>query len=276
MKFYLSCDMEGIAGVVDWDQVDPSSSDFPETRRRFTKDVAVAAQALLDFGADRVVISDAHATMRCLELEEIPRGCEVVQGFIREFSMVSCIEQGFDGAIFLGYHARRGTKKAIMDHSYSASTIREIRINGEPMGEFGINALLAGHYGVPVIMVTGDQAACKEAKSLVPDIETVVTKKAESRHGAISRLPEDVREEISRKAVRAADKASSIKPLKPKKVNRLDLELTSTEFADVSSLIPGVKRTEDCSVTARSSGGYPELFRLMMTVLMVCWSAKKL
>jgi D-amino peptidase len=276
MKFYLSCDMEGTAGVVDWSQVNPSSSEFPEIRLRFTRDVAAASQALLDFGAKRVVISDAHATMRCLKLEELPRGCEVVQGFIRELSMVSSIEQGFDGAIFLGYHARRGTRNAIMDHSYSSSTIREVKINGEPMGEFGINALLAGHFDVPVIMVTGDQAACREARQLVPGIETVVTKKAESRFAALSRLPEDVRDEISLKAVRAAEKAGSIKPLRPRRINRLDLELTSTEFADVSSLIPGVKRTGDCSVTARTTEGYPELFRLLMTILMVCWSTRNL
>jgi D-amino peptidase len=276
MKFYLSCDMEGTAGVVDWAQVNPSSSEFSEIRSRFTKDVAAAAKALLDFGAKKVVISDAHATMRCLKLEDLPSGCEVVQGFIRELSMVSSIEQGFDGAMFLGYHARRGTRNAIMDHSYSSSTIREVKINGEPMGEFGINALLAGHFAVPVIMVTGDQAACKEARQLVPDIEAVITKRAESRYAALSRLPEDVREEISLKAVRAAEKAGSIKPLRPKKINRLDLELTSTEFADVSGLIPGVRRTGDCAVTASTKDGYPELFRMLMTILMVCWSTRSL
>jgi len=206
VRVYISVDMEGIAGVVHESQTDPASPAFaPEYarfRRLMTAEANAAVEGALAAGATRVLVNDSHWHMRNLLAEELHQAAELVSGDPKPRSMVQGIDAGFDAALFIGYHARAGTRNAILDHTY-ADRIHEVRLNGKPVGELGLNAGVAGVHGVPVALVSGDSALAAEAKDLLGDgVATVIVKEAVSRHAAKSVAPavacRMIREEVPR------------------------------------------------------------------------------
>src|SRR5205814_2745543 len=197
MRVYVSVDMEGIAGVVHESQTDPTTpafaAEYGRFRRLMTAEANAAVEGAVAAGATRVVVNDSHWFMRNLLAEELHQAAELVAGDPKPRSMVQGIDEqepgGFDAALFIGYHARDGTRHAILDHTY-ADRIHEVRLNGRPVGELGINAALAGVAGVPVALVSGDASLAAEAKALLGDnVATVVVKEAVSRHAARSVAP---------------------------------------------------------------------------------------
>ena len=195
MRVYISVDMEGIAGVVHESQTDPTTPAFAAKygrfRRLMTAEANAAVEGALAAGATRVVVNDSHWFMRNLLAEELHEAAELVSGDPKPRSMMQEIDQpgGFDAALCIGYHARAGTRNAILDHTY-ADRIHEVRLNGKPVGELGLNAALAGVHGVPVALVSGDSALAAEAKDLLGDgVATVIVKEAVSRHAAKSVAP---------------------------------------------------------------------------------------
>jgi D-amino peptidase len=161
MRVYVSVDMEGIAGVVHESQTDPTNpvfaSEYGRFRRLMTAEANAAVDGALAAGATKIVVNDSHWFMRNLLAEELNPAAELVSGDPKPRSMVQGIEASFDAALFIGYHARAGTGNAILDHTY-ADRIHEVRLNGKPVGELGINAAFAGIHGVPVALVSGDAA----------------------------------------------------------------------------------------------------------------------
>src|SRR3989475_37233 len=166
MRVYVSVDMEGIAGVVHESQTDPTTpafaAEYGRFRRLMTAEANAAVEGALAAGATRVLVNDSHWFMRNLLAEELHQAAELVSGDPKPRSMVQDIDGGFDAALFIGYHAR----DAILDHTY-ADRIHDVRLNGKPVGELGLNAALAGVHGVPVALVSGDSAVATEAKDLL-------------------------------------------------------------------------------------------------------------
>src|SRR5256714_13878964 len=208
MRVYISVDMEGAAGVVRAPQADPTdpacAAESARFRRLMTAEANAAVEGALAAGATRVVVNDSHWFMRNLLAEELHQAAELISGDPKPRSMVQGIDEpaGFDAALFVGYHARAGTRNAILDHTY-ADRIYEERLNGKPVGELGINAAFAGVCGVPVALVSGDSALAAEAKDLLGDGDsTVIVKKAVSRNAARSVAPavacRMIREEVPR------------------------------------------------------------------------------
>src|SRR5205823_10218197 len=182
MRVYISVDMEGIAGVVHESQTDPTdpacAAEYGRFRRLMTAEANAAVEGAVAAGATRVLVNDSHWFMRNLLAEELHQAAELVAGDPKPRSMVQGIEGGFDAALFIGYHARAGTHNAILDHTY-ADRIYEVRLNGKPVGELGLNAALAGVHGVPVALVSGDSALATEAKDLLGQgVGTVIVKEA--------------------------------------------------------------------------------------------------
>src|SRR5256884_8358281 len=180
--------MEGIAGVVHESQTDPTSpahaAEYGRCRRLMTAEANAAIEGARAGGPSKIVVSDRHWFMRNLLAEELHQAAELLSGDPKPRSMVEGIEAGFDAALFIGYHARAGTRHAILDHTY-ADRIHEVRLNGRPVGELGINAALAGVAGVPVALVSGDAALAAEARQLLGDgVATVEVKAADSRYPA--------------------------------------------------------------------------------------------
>lgn len=245
MRVYISVDMEGVAGVVHEDQTDPieprHAGEYNRMRRLMTSEANAAIEGALAAGATRVLVNDSHWTMRNLLAEELHPSAELLSGGPKLRSMVEGIELGFDAALFVGYHAMAGAPHAVIDHTYT-SIVHEARLNGRPVGELGINAALAGSYGVPVAMVSGDQALAAEAKALLGEgVETVVVKHAVGRFAARSVSPAESCRRIREGA--AAGLRRTHAPLLLDAPIRLAVDFALTQMADMAELVPGSVRT---------------------------------
>ncbi|HXL10752.1 MAG TPA: M55 family metallopeptidase [Gemmatimonadales bacterium] len=262
MRVYISVDMEGIAGVVHESQTDPTdpahAAEYGRFRRLMTAEANAAIEGALAAGASKIVVNDSHWFMRNLLAEELHQAAELLSGDPKPRSMVEGIEAGFEAALFIGYHARAGTRHAILDHTY-ADRIHEVRLNGRPVGELGINAALAGVAGVPVALVSGDASLAAEAKALLGDnVATVVVKEAVSRHAARSVAPA-VACGMIRDGVTAALKQKHVPFLLPPPIT-IEVDFALTIHADMAELCPGATRTEGRTV-AFTHQDYREVFR---------------
>jgi len=176
MKILIAADMEGITGVVDSNQTNLSHAEYGRFRRLMTGDVNAAIRGAFDAGADEVVVSDGHWFNLNILIEELDPRARLNTGSPRPFSMVEGVQHGVDGVLFVGYHARVGTQDAILDHTWSSGRVDGVWLNGEIVGEIGLNAAVCGHFGAPVLMISGDQTACAEATALLGDVETAIVK----------------------------------------------------------------------------------------------------
>ncbi len=268
MRIYISVDMEGIAGVVHESQTDPTTpafaSEYGRFRRLMTAEANAAVEGALAAGATRVLVNDSHWFMRNLLAEELHQAAELMAGDPKPRSMVQGIDGGFDAALFIGYHARAGTRNAILDHTY-ADRIHEVRLNGKAVGELGLNAGLAGVYGVPVALVSGDAALAAEAKDLLGDgVATVVVKQAVSRCAAQSVAPAVACRMIREDVTRALQRKHAPFVVQPPVA--LEVDFAQTIHADMAELCPGATRTAGRTV-AFTHQDYGEVFRAWRALL---------
>ena len=263
MRVYISVDMEGVAGVAHEDQTDPidprHAGDYNRFRRLMTSEANAAIAGALEAGAKAVLVNDSHWLMRNLLAEELNPVAELLSGGPKRLSMVEGIDGGFDAAMFIGYHARAGTRNATIDHTYT-SRVYEARLNGEPVGELALNAAMAGVHGVAVALVSGDQALAAEAKALLgPGVETVVVKEAVGRFAARSVAPTIACERIrsgAAAALRRKHVAFTVKaPI------RLEVDFVASQMADMAELVPGSSRTGGRTVSY-AGDDYREVFRV--------------
>lgn len=275
MKFLISADMEGISGIVDWEQVTPGHPEYiARGRRLMTGDVNAAIQGAFESGVDEVIVSDAHWNARNILIEELDPRARLNSGSPSPFSMVQGLDDTPppDALMFVGYHGMAGTKKSVLDHTWSNERIRSVALNDRLVGEIGLNAALAAHYGVPVIALTGDQHACEEGQNaLGPELEIAVVKNA-TGHQAAECLPlAEAREKICEAAARAVLKFRSGKAARPFTAAapvRLSLEFVFTRHADRAYLIPGAERINGTRVdyTAPDMVTAHRTFRAMATI----------
>ncbi|WP_417029440.1 M55 family metallopeptidase [Cloacibacillus evryensis] len=245
MKIYISSDMEGSTGVVSAAQVDCTKPQYAFGKAMQAADVAAAVKAALDSGAECVVVNDSHCTMTNLDIAGFGGEVRLITGAPKLLGMVEGA-RGCDAAIFLGYHAMAGTEKAVLDHTFDQHTIYGLAINGRTMGETGVNALLCGALGVPVIMVSGDDALCLEAGSLLGrQLETCSVKEGLGRAAALCLTPESSAELIRSGVKRAVErlKKGEFAPFTPAAPYLLEVTLMNTLQTDAASLVPGAVRT---------------------------------
>jgi len=207
-----------------------------------TGEANAAISGAFEAGASEVVVNDSHGPMRNLIPEELHENAKLITGSLKALSMMQGIERGFDAVFLVGYHARRGTSHAILDHTYSGATVSSFVVNGQEYGETGMNAAIAGYYDVPVVLVTGDSSVTSEAKSLLGNVETVTVKEAVSRRAAKCLHPNKAREAIRQGAILALRRRSEIRPFKLKPPFELRVELMDAGMADAAELVPNVKR----------------------------------
>jgi D-amino peptidase len=216
---------------------------------------------------DEILVCDSHAAGENLLIDRLVRGVHLVRGAPRQYYMIEGINQGFDILFCIGYHAMVGTQAGGMDHTYSSSTIYGIRINDADVGETEINAAVAGYYGVPLGLVTGDDRLIKEVRHFFgKNVETVITKYGISRFAAKCRHPLDVHEEIERKAYQAAKKASRLKPFRFKKPLRAEFTLVNSVMGDLTEPIPGIKRVSARKLTYQAK----DILDLYRALRMIC------
>jgi D-amino peptidase len=252
MKILIACDMEGITGVTNWDQVDPSHAEYPRFRRLMTGDVNAAVLGASEAGADEILVTDGHDRGTNILLEELDPCAHLICGHYSPLAMIQGIDQGVNGVIFVGYHARAGSQNAILDHTWSSRRVANLWLNDILVGEYGLNGAVAGHFNVPVLMLTGDQTACAQATELLGRIETVIVKTAISRMAAECLPPQVTEERIQNAAsvaVKRLKQGDAPKPFIVSTPVRVTLDFNSSEQADQASDLPGSKRVDGRRLT---------------------------
>lgn len=274
MKLYISSCICGATGVVSAAQTDPSRPEYSFGRSMQMHDLRAALKGAFEAGAEVVLVNDAQDKMTNIDLSEFGRGVRVISGSPKLLGMVEGVGD-CDGAIFLGYHAMAGTEKAVLDHTCDMHTIRSISLNGQKMGETGINALFAGVQGVPVIAVSGDDALCMEAASLLGgNTETIAVKEGLSHSAALCITPEETAEMISSGVRRAAARLASggLSPFVAEPPYIIDITLADTLQTDSASLVPGAVRIAPCTLRFENDEAL-ELRRVIYSVIK-CASAQ--
>lgn len=247
MKILIAADMEGVSGVVHWDQVDPQHKEYDRFRKVMTGDVNAAVRGAYAGGADEVVVADGHGYGRNILIEELDPRARLNSGSPSPLAMVQGVDSGVEVAMFVGYHARVGSLNAILDHTWSSSVVAQVLLNGRPIGEIGWNAAVCGHFGVPVIAISGDQTACAEASALLGEVETAVVKWASGRMAAECLPPRVAQERIYQAAKRAVQRwreGQAPQPFRMPPPITVTMELVHSEMADRVALLPGARRLE--------------------------------
>jgi D-amino peptidase len=241
MKVFLSTDMEGTAGVVDWEQCVGDGPQAAAGRKLLLAEVNAAIEGAIAGGATEIVVNDSHATMRNLPPAELAGQAAYISGSHKPLYMMQGLDDSFDAAMFISYHGSVGAP-AGLSHTYNPRAVVEARIDGAVTGEAGINALVAAHYGVPVVLVTGDSCACEETAALIPGVQQAVVKEHVSRLAARSLHPELACALIRERAQAAiAGAAGSAPP--PLDPGVLTVSVRTADIAEAASWVRGVEQT---------------------------------
>ncbi len=248
LKIYISADMEGVVGVVTGEQLGPGGFEYQRFREFMTNEVLAAVEAAFEAGATEILVSDSHGNGQNILIERLPKNVQVVRSWPRPLMMMQGIDETFDGVIFLGYHSSTTNPEGVRAHTLSSARLADVRLNGISMPEAGINAAIAGHFGVPVIMISGDDAIVKEAQKLLGNIEGAVVKWAYSFHSARTLTPEAAYELIREKVKKAIARIKDFKPYRLKTPIQLDVRFKNYRPSEVLSYLPIVERTDSHSI----------------------------
>lgn len=271
MKVHFTVDMEGIAGLAHEDQADTKGIDFARMRLLMTREVQAAIDGVKAGGATDIVICDAHDTGRNLIVEELDEDVVIIEGSGYDLGMMAGITNEFDASLQIGYHAMRDTHAGTIGHTYTYS-FAELRMNGVTLGESGLSAAIAGHFGVPVCMISGDLHAVKQAKSLMPKIVGVPTKEGIGLYGVRTLNPKRACEYIRKGAEEAMKNIAEMEPYVVRTPIEMEVDFTRTIMAQRCSQMPSVERLGNKSVRY-SASDVVDAFRVFEAMSMICDSA---
>ena len=264
--------MEGVAGVVARDQVVAGRSEaYRRSCELMTREANAAVAGVYASGAQRVIVNDGHGRMANLDPELLDRRAECSIGFPKPYAMMAGLGPHMAAALFIGYHAGAGSAPAILDHTYSPAVFRAVRLNGVRQTETTLNAALAGFHGVPVTLVTGDEATCDEALAAFgPDVPTVVTKAALGAEAAYGLHPSLARERIEAGAREGLQRLATgrLRPYVVPAPYTLECDTTTSLTADYCATIPGVERPAGRTVRFEH-GDYPTVYRCLLAMGMI-------
>jgi D-amino peptidase len=259
VKVFIVSDMEGVAGIVKGQQTDGAKADpaYHEGRKLYTEEINAAVRGAKAAGATEIVVMDCHGagehwTFNSLMPELLHPACEfVVQQHWTEYT--DFLEQGCDAALFVGMHAKSGTPDGVMSHTVSGQAWRELQFNGVSVGETGINAALCGHWGCPVLLVTGDEAVSREATELLGDrLTTAVVKTGLGRYSARNLTPGRARELIENGARRALQDVQAVKPYEPGRPCEISIQFTTPDRLVEYRNRRGVEQADDLTLVSRA------------------------
>lgn len=229
MKLYILTDLEGVCGVVNFEEwASPQGKFHEKARHLLTQEVNAAVEGALEAGATEIVVWDGHGP-GAVNIEDLHPEAKLLHG--RNIPRTLGLDETFSALLFVGQHARSGAPEANMPHTYSTDILK-VTLNGIEIGEFGMRAVLAGHFGVPTVFISGDEAACKEAQELIPEIEAVIVKWAMSESAALCLSPEKARALIREGVRRAVERRDEIPPFKLNPPYELVIQYRSADLAD--------------------------------------------
>jgi len=266
MKIFISCDMEGISGVSGPDDVDPKKEAYSRFRKIMTGDVNAAVEGAILAGANEVLVNDSHDGMRNILIEELNPRAQLISGLTKPLDMMQGIDKSFELAMFLGYHAMAGTDAAVLNHTIYGSMVQDVWINDRLVGETGINAGVAGYFGVPVGAVSGDDKLAKEASALLGNIETAVVKEGIDRYVARCLPLVESRERIKNAAKKAVERRKDLRHFTYASPVTFRIRFASTTQASAACLLPTVRRVDGRTISF-GLDDYLETFCLLNAVL---------
>ena len=248
LKIYISADMEGVVGAVTGEQLGPDGLEYERFRQFMTNEVNAAIDAARAAGATEFVVSDSHGNGQNLLIEQLPDDVTVIRSWPREHSMMAGIDDTFDGVIFIGYHASTNNTRGVRAHTMSSANITSVRLNGRTMTEGGINAAIAGKFGVPVIMVSGDDIAVAENQVIIGDIEGAVVKWSSGFHSARTLTPEAAYEVIRTRTKSAIDRIDEFEPYVLDTPITLELSLKHYQPIELLAYLTNVEKVNSHTI----------------------------
>ncbi len=264
MRVFISVDMEGICGVINWNQTEHGKEDYERFRRLMTQEVNAAVEGAFAAGAKDIVVNDSHGSMRNIVIEDLNPNIRLITGSSKPMSMMEGLNHEFDAVFLVGYHSQ-ASSTGVLNHTYTGR-VAHYWVNGKVMGETGMNALIAGYHGVPVVLVTGDSVVTKEAQELLGKVTTVTVKEPRSQFSALCLHPSKARELIKEGAKKALEHFALAEPLVPEKPSTVRLEFHTSGQADGASIMPGAVRIDP--VTVEFTGkDYLEAYRGARTMM---------
>jgi len=248
LKIFISADMEGVVGVVSDAQIGPGGFEYERFRGFMTAEVNACIAAAREAGATEILIADAHGNGQNLLIERLPDDVMLVRSWPRPMGMMEGIDSSFDGVIFLGYHASTANERGVRAHTFSSASVTAVRLNGMSMSEGSVNAAIAGHFGVPVIMVSGDNVAVAETQVIIGDVEGAVVKWAKGFHSAQTLMPEAAYRVIRDRTKAAIERIDEFEPYVLEPPLRLELSLKHYRPVELLSYLPNVERINSHTV----------------------------
>jgi len=243
-RLFISVDMEGIAGVVTGEQLGPGGFEYERFRRFMTEEVLAVIRGARAAGVTEFLVADAHGNGQNLLIDLLPADVQVIRSWPRPLGMMEGIDSTFDAAVFVGYHAGTTNPAGVRAHTFSSARLTDVRLNGRSVPEGGVNAAIAGHFGVPVILVTGDDAAVAEVRSVVGDIEGAIVKWAVSFHSARTLTPQAATALIEERTRSAVTRAGGMRPYVLQGPVTLEVRFKHYQPAQLLALLPGVERPD--------------------------------
>lgn len=260
MKVFISFDMEGVAGIVDWAQCRPPGQAYEEGRALLLGEVNAAIDGALAGGATAFACNDSHGAMNNLNPAQLHGRAAYIAGRHKPGYMMEGLDNSFDAVFLVGYHGSVSGEPSVLSHTYNPSVISRVSLNGTECGESGINALVALAHGVPVALITGDQVTIAEASPFCKQAEQVIVKESLTRFAAVQVHPEEARAMIFAGARAAVQRLGSVPPPEIGLPARLDVEFQNADMAGVAAWVKGVTRSGTRSV--RIDGDDPlEVYR---------------
>jgi len=253
LKVFISVDMEGVAGVVHWEDVSRSGKDYDLFRELMTQEANAAIEGAIAAGASEILVRDAHGSARNILPHLLDKRARLFRDWgYTEFEMMEGIDETYDVVIFIGYHAKAGTKDSPLAHTISGGVIKDLSVNGISLPEAGYNALMAGYFNVPVVFLSGGKAICEQVKELLGEVETVVVKEGLGKAN-LGLHPEIVQNKIRAGVKKSLQNLKKYKPYKLKSPYTIVLGVKKKEYVTKGLDYPGVKQTGKMELTYTSN-----------------------
>jgi len=252
LKIHISVDMEGIAGVVTGEQLGPTGFEYARFREFMTREALAAVTAAKAAGATEIIVADAHGNGQNLLIEQFPNDVRIIRSWPRRLGMVAGIDEQVDAAIFIGYHAGTNNTTGVRAHTFSSATLTRVALNGVNVTEGSWNAAIAGHYNVPVVMMSGDDAAIAEVRKAVGNIEAAETKRNLGFHSANTLTPQASAELIGQRVRAGLGRLPELKPLKVSGPVVIEVSFKNYMAAEILAYLPLFERTDSHSIRFRA------------------------
>jgi D-amino peptidase len=265
-KLFISSDIEGCAGIVDWQQVLQGGSDYEMGRRLLLGEINAAIEGALKCGVDEIVVNDSHSTMQNLDPELLAGDASYISGSYKPIYMMQGLDRSFHAVFFIAYHGAIGGEPSVLSHTYNPRAIADVRLNGKVVGESAVNALVALHYQVPIVLITGDRQTSEQAKPFLPHAEHVIVKESISRFAASSMHPHAARAAIAEGAGRALSTPDRPGLPEIELPARLEIDLLTADMAQMATWISGVEQTAERTVLVQGSDPL-ELYQAFVAVI---------